>query len=99
MTEGVKIKCDDCKFVENCVDYGWDGCRKFTPTPNEPMTNEEWLSLLSTKEKAKFICNLMKGDDLYLGVMSARDMIKDELNHGKDGSFVIYEWLKEIHNG
>lgn len=60
-------------------------------------TNEEWFSLLSTKEKARFICNLMKGDDLYLGVMSARDMIKDELNHGKDGSFVIYEWLKEIH--
>ncbi len=63
----------------------------------ESLTNEEWFDGLSTEEKAKFICNLMKGDDLYLGVMSARDMIKDELNHGKDGSFVIYEWLKEIH--
>ena len=61
------------------------------------MTNEEWLCSLPTEEKARFICNLMKGDDLYLGVMSARDMIKDELNHGKDGKFVIYEWLKEIH--
>ena len=27
----IKIKCDYCKFVEDCVDYGWDGCRKFTP--------------------------------------------------------------------
>ena len=21
--ENIKIKCDDCKFVDDCVDYGW----------------------------------------------------------------------------
>ena len=72
-------------------------CEYCNGTGEVQMTNEDWFCGLSTEEKARFICNLMKGDDLYLGVMSARDMIKDELNHGKDGKFVIYEWLKEIH--
>ena len=26
----IKIKCDDCKFVDDCVDYGWQECKKFT---------------------------------------------------------------------
>ena len=49
MTEGVKIKCDDCKFVEDCVDYGWQDCKKFTPKPSEPMTK-----LCDTCEYLKF---------------------------------------------
>ena len=48
----IKIKCDDCKFVEDCVDYGWDGCRKFTPKPSEPMINEEWLRSATFEELA-----------------------------------------------
>ena len=32
MTDDIKIRCDDCKFVEDCVDYGWQDCKKFTPT-------------------------------------------------------------------
>ena len=24
----IKIKCDDCKFVEDCVDYGWEGVQE-----------------------------------------------------------------------
>lgn len=55
MTEYVKIKCDDCKFREDCVDYGWQECKKFTPKPSEPMTNEEWFCTLSTEEKAKWL--------------------------------------------
>lgn len=35
----IKIRCDDCKFVGECVDYGWGGCRKFTPTPKQPLTH------------------------------------------------------------
>ena len=50
----VKIKCDDCKFVEDCVDYGWDGCKKFTPT-QKPMTNEEWLRSCNTEQLAELI--------------------------------------------
>ena len=49
MTERVKIKCDDCKFVEDCVDYGWQDCKKFTPKPREPMTK-----LCDTCEYLKF---------------------------------------------
>ena len=45
----VKIRCDDCKFVEDCVDYGWQECKKFTPTPSEPMTK-----LCDTCEYLKF---------------------------------------------
>ena len=45
----VKIRCDDCKFVENCVDYGWQECKKFTPKPREPMTK-----LCDTCEYLKF---------------------------------------------
>ena len=45
----VKIKCDNCKFVENCVDYGWQECKKFTPKPREPMTK-----LCNTCEYLKF---------------------------------------------
>lgn len=48
----IKIRCDDCKFVEDCVDYGWDGCKKFTPKPSEPMTNEEFMRSCSADELA-----------------------------------------------
>ena len=60
MTKCVKIKCDDCKFVEDCVDYGWLGCKKFTPAPSEPMTNEEWLCELSTEAKAGWLGSVVK---------------------------------------
>ena len=61
--ENIKIRCDDCKFVEDCVDYGWDGCKKFTPKQSEPMTNEEWFTSLSTEEKAKRIINIAVNSD------------------------------------
>ena len=42
----IKIKCDDCKFVKNCVDYGWQECKIFTPKPREQI---DWLK--NTQEK------------------------------------------------
>lgn len=82
----VKIKCDDCKFVEDCVDYGWQECKKFTPTPSEPMTNEQWFCSLSTEEKAKFLRKIYRdGRDDYVG----------EWYEQTEADFV--EWLKEIH--
>lgn len=55
MKEDIKIRCDYCKFVEDCVDYGWDGCRKFTPAPSKPITNEEWLRTATTEQLAEEI--------------------------------------------
>lgn len=60
MTEYVKIKCDDCKFEAECADYGWEGCRKFTPKPKQPQTNEEYLRNCSTEELANFLIKLIK---------------------------------------
>lgn len=54
----VKIKCDSCKFVDGCVDYGWSECKKFTQKPSEPITNEEWFCQLTTEEKARVIVNI-----------------------------------------
>lgn len=78
----VKIRCDDCKFVENCVDYGWKDCKKFTPKQSEPMTNEEWFCGLSTEEKAECLTNISfnTGYDSYNIVL--RKMV---------------EWLKQPH--
>lgn len=53
--ERTKIRCDDCKFEPDCVDYGWEGCKKFTP--NEPPHNQTNFSeITETPEKlAEFI--------------------------------------------
>ena len=86
MNEFVKIKCDDCKFVEDCVDYGWDGCRKFTPAPSKPQTNEEWFCQLPTGEKAEFFANIYpKSVGEALIKISNGDKEKWE------------EWLKQPH--
>ena len=60
MTERVKIKCDDCKFVDDCVDYGWQGCKKFTPAPSTPMNNEEYMRSCNTEQlvDAIFECTM-----------------------------------------
>ena len=55
INERVKIKCDDCKFEPECADYGWLGCKKFTPAPSEPQTNEDWFCQLPTEEKARWL--------------------------------------------
>ena len=86
MTECVKIKCDGCKFVEDCVDYGWDGCKKFTPTPSEPMTNEEWLRSATFEELAGAIYEWhTKG--------YARGRLEVDLNPITE----VVEWLKQPH--
>ena len=85
--DAVKIRCDDCKFVEDCVDYGWDGCRKFTPKPSKPMTNEEWLCGLSTEEKADKLTDFSFWLVPTLPSEDKREQIRKKL----------LEWLKEIH--
>ena len=55
----IKIKCDDCKFVADCVDYGWEDCKKFTPAPSEPMTNEEYIKSLNTEQLAEWIVYIL----------------------------------------
>lgn len=80
----VKIRCDDCKFVENCVDYGWQGCRKFTPKPTEPMTNEEWMRSATFEELAGAIYEWhTKG--------YARGRLEVDLNPITE----VVEWLKQ----
>ena len=99
MTECIKIKCDDCKFQENCVDYGWEGCKKFTQKAHEPMTNEEWFTSLSTEEKAKFIFWQhfdVYGKTLYeLMVNASKGVARDKQAEVMIGAVV--EWLKQPH--
>lgn len=54
MTECFRIKCDNCKFALECVDYGWDGCKKYTPMPKQPQTNFDRITA-SAESLAEFI--------------------------------------------
>ena len=98
----IKIKCDDCKFVEDCVDYGWEGCKKFTPAPSKPLTNEEWFASLSTKEKAKWMFELT-----YKCYWCGREYAKTKKFNEKecpfhkclDDSKGFEKWLKKPHGG
>ena len=93
MTECVKIKCDDCNFVEDCVDYGWSGCKKFTPAPSGVQTNEEWIKQCTTEQLAEFILNtLERTNKITLVVM-------DALINGMVEQKAIEVWLKEKHDG
>ena len=89
-TEEVKIKCDGCKFVDGCVDYGWSECKKFTQKPSTPMTNEEYLKSLDTEQLAEFIATQC-ADAIRLW----RDM-QYWTAHEKCKSNKWYVWLKEI---
>ena len=84
----IKIKCDDCKFVEDCVDYGWEGCKKFTPAPSKPQTNEEWLRSATFEELAGAIYEWYT-----LGYTRGKNGKK--LNSITE----VVEWLKEKHDG
>lgn len=86
MTERVKIKCDDCKFVDDCVDYGWDGCRKFTPAQSEPQTNEEMLRGCTFEEMAGAIY------EWY-----SQGYIEGKVGKQLSSVTRVVEWLKEIH--
>lgn len=89
MTERVKIKCDDCKFEPECADYGWLGCKKFTPAPSEPQTNEEWFCSLPTEEKAKVFAN---------ATYSTAETPLTILWGGKEAEQKKWElWLKQPH--
>ncbi len=99
MTE-VKIRCDDCKFVEDCVDYGWQECKKFTPKPREPMTNEEWLWQCTTEQLAEAIYDLLidRKWGSWSWELNGR-VLRDVYEHGnKKSTKAIVEWLKEKHH-
>lgn len=84
--DAVKIRCDDCKFVEDCVDYGWDGCRKFTPKPSEQMTNEQWLRSATFEEMAGAIYEWHSA-----GYTTGR------VGLGLNPVTEVVEWLKQPH--
>lgn len=99
----VKIKCDDCKFVEDCVDYGWEGCRKFTPKPSEPMTEQEYLQSCNTEQLAEWFTN---NGYLPCRLRDCTDCkYYDKKNDDCDFSFygsinhkqMWVEWLKQPH--
>ncbi len=97
MTKEIKIGCDDCKFVDNCVDYGWQGCGKFTQKPSEPMTNEEWFTSLPTEEKAEFLKKIIQSCGWCLdGGNPPYCLLSGNKCFFHDGDFV--EWLKEKHH-
>ena len=83
-----KIKCDDCKFVEDCVDYGWQECKKFTPKPSEPMTNEEYIHSLNTEHLAEWISKVT--------IDAWFRQVNNELPK-PNGAKEWAEWLKQPH--
>ena len=87
MTNDIKIRCDDCKFQENCVDYGWQDCKKFTQKATEPMTNEEWFCTLSTEEKAEKLTDFSFWLVPNYPTEDKREQVRKN----------IVKWLKEIH--
>ena len=86
----VKIKCDDCKFVEDCVDYGWKDCKKFTQKPSEPMTNEEWIKSLDTEGLVDYLYEVHKGGNS----VERQRWIE---NHKERVKMQFRGWLKEKH--
>ena len=87
--EGVKIRCDDCKFVENCVDYGWDGCKKFTPAPSGVQTNEEWLK--EEKDTNQFACKMCELFEIRCTDCKFYDKSM------RIGGCTLPSYLKEVH--
>ncbi len=94
----IKIKCDDCKLVEDCLEYVLDGFRKFTPKPSEPMTNEEWFNSLQTSDKAKYIAKAMYFYDMGMPMGEAlRASIRHEQGLNRTLENDVIEWLKQPH--
>lgn len=92
----VKIKCDRCKFVDVCVDYGWSECKKFTQKPSEPITNEEYLRSCNTEDLAIFLCNNLQEE--VAGTLENRFFV--ELYHQypinpMNAYHEVIKWLKE----
>ena len=83
----IKIKCDDCKFVEDCIDYGWEGCKKFTQ--KQPHTNEEWIKQCNTEQLADKLTDFSFWLVPTIPSEDKREQIRKK----------IVEWLKEKHNG
>ena len=87
-TKETKIKCDDCKFVENCVDYGWKDCKKFTQKATEPMNNEEWLHTMNAEQLAEFLVMIQMSvmHPVKRGAVDMEKFIEE-----------VVMWLKQPH--
>ena len=96
-TKEIKIKCDDCKFVEDCVDYGWEGCKKFTQ--KQPHTNEEWLRTATTEQLAEFVVKAMiLYDNSTMTVLEAiKNAMKNDVKLSNYFMESLLEWLKQPH--
>ena len=93
-----KIQCDECKFCDICIDYGWENCQKYTPAPKTEQTNEEWIHSLTTEQLAEWIAD--KSNEIIGWIISEvdeHDGYIDEDNYWQKKSDVL-EWLKEKHH-
>ena len=95
MIERVKIKCDDCKFVEDCVDYGWEGCKKFTQKASEAQTNEEWLRTATTEQLAEWLIEATQ--HCFECGLNVNNSVLCPFKECIDKDYAV-EWLKEKHD-
>ena len=84
----IKIKCDDCKFVDDCVDYGWQECKKFTQKASEPMTNEEYIKSLNTEQFADKLTDFSFWLVPTIPTEDKREQVRKRIEN----------WLKEKHD-
>ena len=94
----IKIKCDDCKFVDDCVDYGWEGCKKFTQKASEQMTNKEWIKSANTEQLAEFLIVSIKNCKSCASGIGADEVADCPFGecgcHFKDE---VIKWLNQPH--
>lgn len=95
MTECFRIKCDNCKFALECVDYGWDGCNKYTPMPKQPQTNEEYLKSCTTEQLAEFLADTI--NEIIDGITYEMEEGVVDQNDFYQTKHCWVEWLKEKH--
>ena len=80
------------------TDYGWLGCKKFTPAPSEPQTNEEYLKSYDTEQLAEWICSVHE-KCYYCGAKRISDRECCPFGDGKcrNNKHEFAMWLKQPH--
>ena len=103
--EQTKIKCDDCKFEPDCVDYGWEECKKFTPTKKTKTIFDDITS--SPERLAEFIHTVTQqchecgatGKVKIKGCAVRQTFAPDFLFLPCMDKAGTEDWLKEEHHG
>ncbi len=87
--EMIKIRCDECKYHGECVEYGHDpdNCRLFEPII---LTNEEWIRQASTEELAELLIQIYRDGRNDRGENTNKWYERCEAN--------CELWLKEKHD-